>query len=103
MEYGKKVKNILEKEKFHLSKSRTKLTSGKALRIYRELQKLTQAETDEINGLKQATISALEHDHITLGLERAKVLAKALKIHPSVLAFPDWEPDQESDSQRLAA
>jgi hypothetical protein len=26
-----------------------------------------------------------------LGLDRAKVLARALQVHPSVLASPDWE------------
>ena len=93
MKYGAKVREILDKERFHLSKSRTKLTPGKALKIFRELQGLSQLQLAEKTGLKQSTISALEHDRITLGLDRAKVLARTLNVHPAVLAFPDWESD----------
>ena len=95
MKYGKKVREILEKEKFYPSKKRAKLTSGKTLKMYRDLQSLSQAELSEKTGLKQATISALEHDRITLGLDRAKVLAHALKVHPSVLAFADWDENED--------
>lgn len=90
MTVGKKVKEALKQE-FVPVKKYGKLTPGKALRIYRELQGLTQSGLAKKSGLKQATISSLEHDRIVLGIERAKVLARALKIHPSVLAFADWE------------
>ena len=36
------------------------------------------------------TISAIENGRVSLGVERAKVLAKALKCHPAVLVFPGW-------------
>ena len=52
---------------------------------------LTQAELAERSGLKQATISSLEHDRVVMGIDRAKVLALALKVHPAVLAFADWD------------
>ena len=91
MKYGKSVKHILENEKFSPAEQRKKLTSGKVLKRYRELQGISQIELAEKTGLKQATISALENDRISLGVERAKTLARALKIHPSILAFPDWE------------
>jgi transcriptional regulator with XRE-family HTH domain len=69
------------------------LTPGKALKIYRELKGWTQAELAKQAGLKQATISSLEHDRITMGIDRAKTLARALKVHPSTLAFADWDYD----------
>ena len=96
MANGKKVKEIL-KHQFGSAKKYGKLTPGKALRIYRELQNLTQLELAKKTGLKQATVSSLEHDRIVMGLDRAKVLARALKVHPSVLAFADWENDQEAE------
>ena len=95
MKYGKKVQKALKSE-FTQHKSLTKLTPGKAIRIYRGLQGLSQAELAEASGLKQATISGLENDRITLGLDRAKAIARALKIHPSVLAFPGWDIEEES-------
>jgi hypothetical protein len=33
---------------------------------------------------------------VNLGVERAKLLARALKCHPAVLVFPGWEVNQES-------
>ena len=77
-------------------RSKVRLTPGRAIRIYREAQGFSQLQLAERSGLNQSTISALESDRITLGLDRAKVLARALKVHPSVLAFPHWDIDEES-------
>lgn len=90
---GKKLQSAM-KEETAPSKRRLKLTSGQAIRIARELLKLTQPDLEKLTGIKQSTISALEHDREKLGLDRAKVLAKALKVHPSVIAFPDWDSDE---------
>ncbi len=90
MAIGKKVKEIL-KEEFVPAKKYGSLTPGKALKIYRELIGLTQAELAKKSGLKQATISSLEHDRVVMGIDRAKALAMALKVHPSTLAFADWD------------
>ena len=43
----------------------------------------------------QSTISAIENDRVKLGVERAKILATALKVHPGVLVFPGWELPEE--------
>ena len=90
MSLGKKVLEILDSE-FVIANKYGKLTPGKALKIYRELQGFTQAELAEKAGLKQATISSLEHDRVMMGVDRAKALAIALKVHPAVLAFADWD------------
>ena len=90
MATGKKVKALLKGE-FVLAKKYGKLTPGKALKIYRELAGFTQVELAKKTGLNQATISSLEHDRVALGIDRAKVLAVALKVHPSTLAFADWD------------
>ena len=95
MSAGKKVKELLKSE-FVSAKKYGKLTPGKALKIYRELQGLTQADLAEKSGLKQATISSLEHDRVVMGIDRAKVLALALKVHPAVLAFADWDINFEA-------
>ena len=68
---------------------------GESVRIIRELQELSQSQLAELCGIPQSTISAIENDRINLGVERAKVLAIALKCHPAVLVFPGWEIDGE--------
>lgn len=64
---------------------------GESVRIIRELQGLSQNQLAERTGIPQATLSAIENDRVRLGVERAKVLAKALKCHPAVLVFPGWQ------------
>lgn len=63
---------------------------GESVRIIRELQEMSQNELSKLTGIPQSTISAIENDKINLGIERAKVLARALQCHPAVLVFPGW-------------
>ena len=81
---------------FRPAKKRIKVTVGESVRIIRELQGLSQNQLAERTGIPQATLSAIENDRVPLGVERAKVLARALKCHPAVLVFPGWEDRFES-------
>jgi len=67
------------------------ITPGEMLRTIRELQELTQGELARLTGIAQSNLSALETGARELGRERALVLAKALKVHPAVLLFPDFD------------
>ena len=69
---------------------------GESVRILRELQELSQNGLANLTGIPQSTISAIENDRIQLGVERAKVLARALACHPAVLVFPGWDVERES-------
>ena len=69
---------------------------GESVRIIRELQELSQNQLAALSGIPQSTISAIERDRVNLGIERAKVLARALKVHPAVLVFPSWDVKSES-------
>ena len=73
------------------SKRRIDVSVGESVRIIRELQELSQNQLAALTGIAQATISGIENNRVKLGVERAKVLAKALKCHPGVLVFPGWE------------
>ena len=83
-------------KEFSPAKQRIEVTVGESVRIVRELQALSQSQLSEITGISQATISAIENGRVNLGVERAKVLARALKCHPAVLVFPGWEVPLES-------
>ena len=72
------------------ARKRVTVSVGESVRIIRELQELSQNELAERTGIPQATISAIENDRVRLGVERAKVLARALRCHPGVLVFPGW-------------
>lgn len=91
MTIGKKVKENLKNGEFVLAKSRIQMTPGQSLKVIRELQELSQNELAKISGIPQSTISGMESGRINIGVERAKVLAEALKVHPAVIVFPGWE------------
>ncbi len=81
---------------YRKAKRHINVTVGESVRILRQLQELSQNELAEISGIPQSTISGIENDRINLGVERAKVLARALRCHPAVLVFPGWDIAEES-------
>ncbi len=81
---------------FRKAKQSVDVSPGESVKILRELQELSQNELAELSGIPQSTISAIENDRVRLGVERSKVLARALKCHPAVLVFPGWDVNIES-------
>ena len=81
---------------FQPAKKNVQVSPGESVRILREFQELSQNELAELTGIPQSTISAIENERINLGVERAKVLGRALKCHPAVLVFPGWDVHEDS-------
>ena len=76
---------------FQPAKQRVEVSVGESVRILREMQEFSQSQLSALTGISQATISAIENGRVNLGVERTKVLARALRCHPAVLVFPGWE------------
>ena len=81
---------------YRKAKKHIEVSVGESVKILRELQELSQNELAVLTAIPQSTISAIENNRIQLGVERAKVLARALQCHPSVLVFPGWDIEHES-------
>lgn len=81
---------------YQKAKKRIEVSVGESVRIIRELQGFSQNRLSELTGIPQSTLSAIENDRVKLGVERAKVLARALNCHPSVLVFPGWDVEEEA-------
>ena len=81
---------------YRKAKRRVEVSVGESVRILRELQEMSQNQLAAATGIPQSTISAIENDRVRLGVDRAKVLARALRCHPAVLVFPGWDIEQES-------
>jgi transcriptional regulator with XRE-family HTH domain len=73
---------------FRPPRQRIDVSVGESVRIIRELQGYSQSELARLSGIPQATLSAIENDRVRLGVERAKILGRALRGHPAVLVFP---------------
>lgn len=81
----------IDKKDFVRARVNTSISPSEMLKTLRELQELTQAELSKLSGIPQSNLSALESGARQIGRERAIVLAKALKVHPSVILFPDFD------------
>ncbi len=81
---------------YRIAKRSTEVSVGESVKILRELQELSQNELAKASRIPQSTISAIENDRVQLGVERAKVLARALRCHPAVIVFPGWDIERES-------
>ena len=81
---------------YRQAKKTIEVSVGDSVRIIRELQELSQSDLAALTNIPQSTISAIENNRVNLGVERAKVLAHALRCHPAVLVFPGWEIDQDA-------
>jgi transcriptional regulator with XRE-family HTH domain len=86
----------LQIKDFRPAKKLIEVSVGESLRILRELQGLSQNQLATKTKIPQSTISAIENNRISLGVERSKVLARALHCHPAVLVYPGWEIQTES-------
>ena len=86
----------MSRKDYRRSRKRVDVSVGESVRIIRELQELSQNSLAELTRIPQSTISAIENNRVKLGIERSKVLARALKCHPSVLVFPGWDIEKES-------
>ena len=81
---------------FRKARKLVDVSIGESVRIIRELQGLSQNQLADLTGIPQSTISAIERERVNLGVERAKVIARALRCHPAVLVFPGWDVREES-------
>ncbi len=81
----------LKKNDFVRERHHATLTPAKSVRLAREFQEMTQHELAAASGVPQSAIAAIESGRVPLGADRAEKLARALRVHPSVLLWPQWD------------
>lgn len=88
-------KKVFSKDDFVPARQHIRLTVGGSLKIIRGFADMSQSELAEKSGISQTTISAIEKGRVSLGARRAEKLARAMKVHPAVLLYPNWRMDSE--------
>jgi transcriptional regulator with XRE-family HTH domain len=83
----------MRNNEFLHAKKHAPVTTGEAIRMLRELKGWTQEELARQSGLNAKNISLLENDRIDIGKRRAEQLARAFKVHPAIIMFPEYEGD----------
>ena len=91
----------INKKDFMPAVDHVKMTPGEMLATLRKLQGLTQEDLAKKSGMTQANISSMESGRQQIGRERALVLAGALKVHPAVILFPNYEISFNASSMRM--
>ncbi len=81
----------MKKKDFRRARVNIRITPGEMPKTLRELKGFSQSRLAELSGISQPNISALENSARRIGRERAIVLGKALKVHPAVILFPDFD------------
>ena len=76
------------------------LTSGKVMRAIRKNFKMTLKEIEQLTGIKEPNLSAIENDKMEITKHYAEILGAALGVHPSSLLFPGG---YEIESKELKA
>lgn len=83
----------MDKKAFSPAKKRATLTTGEVIRMLRELKGWTQEELVRRPGVNAKNISLLENNRVDIGKRRTEQLAKAFKVHPAIIMFPDYESE----------
>lgn len=81
----------MNKKDFVVGNDPISMSSGEMLATIRNLQGLTQSELAKLTGMSQANISNMESGRQQIGKDRAITLARALKVHPAVIMFPNYQ------------
>jgi transcriptional regulator with XRE-family HTH domain len=81
----------IDKKEFVPARPHIQLSSGRVIKLLRELKMWTQAELAERSGISATNISLLENDRVEIGRKRAESLARAFGVHPAVIMFPGYD------------
>ena len=81
----------MRQSKFQKSVRHAKVTTGETIRMLRELKGWTQSDLAKKADLAVSNISQLENDRIEIGKTRAIKIAKAFKLHPAIVMFPEYD------------
>lgn len=76
-------------------------TSGELLRALRKRDGLTLVEMQEITGIRDNNLSAIENDRIEMSQHYAEVFAAVLDVHPMVFLYPNGKFEKTSELKKI--
>lgn len=79
----------------------TKATAGEMLRSLRQRDGLTLAQMEEITGIRDSNLSALENNRIEMSQHYAEVFAAALNVHPMLFLYPNGKFEKSPELKKI--
>lgn len=80
---------------------RESATAGEMLKALRKREGLTLEEMEEITGIRDNNLSAIENDRIAMSQHYAEVFAVALNVHPMVFLYPNGRFEKTSELKKI--
>lgn len=79
----------------------TPQTSGKKVRAVRNYLGFTLKDVEEITGINQTNLSALENDRLDMSRRSAEILGAALGVHPMDILYPEGHFTKDSKIRQV--
>ena len=76
-------------------------TAGEMLKSLRRREGLTLEEMEEITGIRDNNLSAIENDRIEMSQHYAEVFAAALDVHPMIFLYPNGKFEKTSELKKI--
>lgn len=78
-----------------------KATPGELLRALRKREGLTLAAMEEITGIRDNNLSAIENNRIEMSQHYAEVFAVALNVHPMIFLYPNGKFEKSPELLKI--
>jgi transcriptional regulator with XRE-family HTH domain len=92
---GRRMKDVLDE----LVPERA--TAGEMLRALRKRDDLTLKEMEEITGIRDNNLSAIESGRIDMSQHYAEIFAVALDVHPTLFLYPNGTFEKTSELRKI--
>ncbi|HMN69211.1 MAG TPA: helix-turn-helix domain-containing protein [Bdellovibrionales bacterium] len=76
-------------------------TPGEMLRALRKREGLTLEDMEQITGIRDNNLSAIENDRIEMSQHYAEMFAAALDVHPMIFLYPNGKFEKTSELKKI--
>ncbi|MNL30410.1 Helix-turn-helix domain protein [compost metagenome] len=76
-------------------------TSGRKVRAVRKFLGFTLKDLEDITGISQTNLSALENDRLEMTKKSAEMIGAALGIHPMDILYPEGHFNKDARIKRI--
>ncbi len=76
-------------------------TPGEMLKAMRKREGLTLETMQEITGIRDTNLSAIENDRIEMSQHYAEVFAAALDVHPMIFLYPNGKFEKTNELRKI--
>jgi transcriptional regulator with XRE-family HTH domain len=76
-------------------------SAGDMLRALRNREGLTLEEMEEITGIRDNNLSAIENNRIEVSQHYAEVFAAALGVHPMIFLYPNGKFEKSPELRKI--